>query len=99
MLTSPTDRNNGSQTGRDLYRQARHKLYTTTFADYEQDIREQLTGMFGPFGFDAERDIEAITINRWSHGYAYDYMELYDPEWPKGEAPHEPSGTVSGCLP
>ena len=89
MLTSPTDRNNGSQTGRDLYRQARHKLYTTTFADYEQEIREQLTGMFGAFGFDAERDIEAITINRWSHGYAYDYMELYDPQWPEGEAPHE----------
>ena len=89
MLTSPTDRNNGSQTGRDLYRQARHKLYTTTFADYEQEIREQLTGMFGAFGFDAERDIEAITINRWSHGYAYDYMELYDPKWPEGEAPHE----------
>jgi len=99
MLTSPTDRNNGSQTGRDLYRQARHKLYTTTFADYEQDIREQLTGMFGPFGFDADRDIEAITINRWSHGYAYDYMELYDPEWPKGNAPHElgrkPYGRIS----
>ncbi|WP_435219629.1 hypothetical protein [Luminiphilus sp. nBUS_07] len=99
MLTSPTDRNNGSQTGRDLYRQARHKLYTTTFADYEQDIREQLTGMFGPFGFDADRDIEAITINRWSHGYAYDYMELYDPEWPTGKAPHElgrkPYGRIS----
>ena len=89
MLTSPTDKNNGSQTGRDLYRQARHKLYTTTFADYEQEIREQLTGMLGAFGFDAERDIEAITINRWSHGYAYDYMELYDPEWPEGQAPHE----------
>jgi spermidine dehydrogenase len=89
MLTSPTDRNNGSQTGRDLYRQARHKLYTTSFADYEREIREQLTGMFGAFGFDADRDIEAITINRWSHGYAYDYMELYDPEWPEGEAPHE----------
>jgi len=99
MLTSPTDRNNGSQTGRDLYRQARHKLYTTTFADYEQDIREQLAGMFGPFGFDADRDIEAITINRWSHGYAYDYMELYDPEWPTGKAPHElgrkPYGRIS----
>ncbi|MDB2400243.1 NAD(P)/FAD-dependent oxidoreductase [Porticoccaceae bacterium] len=99
MLTSPTDKNNGSQSGRDLYRQARHKLYTRTFADYEREICEQLTGMFGAFGFDAERDIEAITINRWSHGYAYDYMGLYDPEWPKGEAPHElgrkPFGRIS----
>lgn len=99
MLTSPTEKNNGSQSGRDLYRQARHKLYTTTFADYERDIREQLTGMFGRWGFDADRDIEAITINRWSHGYAYDYMELYDPEWPEGQAPHElgrkPVGRIS----
>ena len=99
MLTSPTDKNNGSQSGRDLYRQARHKIYTTSFAEYEQDIREQLNGMFGAFGFDADRDIEAITINRWSHGYAYDYMELYDPVWPEGEAPHEqgrmPFGHIS----
>ena len=55
--------------------------------------------MLGAFGFDADRDIEAITINRWSHGYAYDYMELYDPEWPEGEAPHElgrkPFGRIS----
>jgi len=45
--------------------------------------------MFGPKGFDAERDIEAITVNRWSHGYTYDYMDLYDPEWEAGKAPHE----------
>ena len=33
------------------------------------------------------------------HGYAYDYMELYDPEWPEGQAPHElgrkPFGRIS----
>jgi spermidine dehydrogenase len=38
---------------------------------------------------DSDRDIGAITINRWSHGYAYEYLELYDPVWKKGEAPHE----------
>ena len=27
--------------------------------------------MFAAKGFDADRDIEAITVNRWSHGYAY----------------------------
>ena len=89
LSCTPTDENDGSQTARDLYRLGRHKLYTTTFEDYEKEIRDQLNGMFGPTGFDAERDIEAITVNRWSHGYAYEYRGLFDPEWPEGEAPHE----------
>jgi len=45
--------------------------------------------MFGQYGFDADKDIEAITVNRWPHGYAYEYMELFDPKWRKGQAPHE----------
>ena len=55
--------------------------------------------MFGQYGFDPDRDIGAITINRWSHGYAYEYMELFDPVWKEGEAPHElgrkPIGRIS----
>ena len=89
MLTSPTGDNNGNQTARDIFRSTRHQLYTTSFEDYEKIIRDQLTGMFGATGFDADRDIEAITVNRWSHGYAYKYKDLYDPKWPEGEAPHE----------
>ena len=45
--------------------------------------------MFGANGFDADRDIQAITVNRWSHGYAYEYIELYDEDWAEGQAPHE----------
>ncbi len=99
MLTSPPVENDGTQTIRDLYRLGRHQLLATSFEDYERKIRDQLTGLFGPTGFDADRDIEAITLNRWSHGYAYGYMDLYDPEWPEGEAPHElgrmPLGRIS----
>jgi spermidine dehydrogenase len=55
--------------------------------------------MFGHLGFDAERDIEAITVNRWSHGYTYEYNRLFDPEWEEGQAPHElgraPIGRIS----
>ena len=69
--------------------EARYQLLATSFEDYEKTIRDQLTGLFGATGFDADRDIEAITVNRWSHGYAYDYRDLYDPEWPEGKAPHE----------
>ena len=41
-------------------------------------------------GFDPARDIEAITVNRWAHGYAYEYNRadaLFDPDWKEGEHP------------
>ena len=95
----PAPEGDGTQSGRDLCRLGRHRLHTTPFEDYEKEIRKQLTGMFGQYGFDPDRDIGAITINRWSHGYAYEYMELYDPAWKKGQAPHElgrkPIGHIS----
>ncbi len=43
----------------------------------------------GEHGFNHETDIKAITVNRWPHGYAYEYMSLDDPEWAEGQAPHE----------
>jgi spermidine dehydrogenase len=40
-------------------------------------------------GFDAERDIAAITVNRWPHGYAYEYNELFDdPSFGPDKGPH-----------
>ena len=59
------------------------------FADYEQQIREQLQAILGRHGFDHEQDIQAITVNRIPHGYAYPYLALDDPSWPEGQAPHE----------
>ena len=89
MGNAPAPENNGGQTGRDLYRIGRRKLFETPFSTYERQIERQLTSMFEDFGFDADRHVEAITVNRWPHGYAYGYMDLYDRDWPAGEAPHE----------
>jgi spermidine dehydrogenase len=74
---------------RDQHRVGRYELLATSFATFEEKIRDQLDRMLGPAGFDAARDITAITVNRWPHGYAYEYNPLFDPEWPNGEAPHE----------
>lgn len=52
-------------------RAARQVLYTRPFADFETALRDELTRYLGPGGFDADRDITAITVNRWGHGYAY----------------------------
>jgi spermidine dehydrogenase len=49
----------------------RHDLLTTSFEDFERNIRDQLGRVLSNGGFDPARDIEAITVNRWPHGYAY----------------------------
>ena len=89
----------GDQSSRDLYRLGRHQLLSMSFEDIEAATLSQLSGMFGATGFNAETDVEGITANRWAHGYAYEYMELHDPAWPDGEAPHElgraPIGRIS----
>ena len=61
-------------------RAARKTLFGLKIEDYERRIREDLTRMLGPGGFDAERDIAAITVNRWSHGYSYGPNTLMEPE-------------------
>lgn len=47
----------------------RAEMIGTSFRDYEKQIREQFTGMFGGAGFDARRDIAGIILNRWGHAY------------------------------
>jgi spermidine dehydrogenase len=63
---------------RGAYRAARAQLYAMSFGDFEAHLRDELTRMLGPGGFDAGRDIAAITVNRWGHGYAYGFNTLYD---------------------
>lgn len=58
----------------------RHKIMSTTFAEYEKQAVEQLDRMLGPAGFQSAKDISAITVNRWPHGYAYSENSLFDPE-------------------
>jgi spermidine dehydrogenase len=74
---------------KDQYRLGRAELLATPFEQIERGIRTQLAGMFAEEGFDPAREIAAITVNRWPHGYAYAYNRFYDPEYPEGEAPHE----------
>ena len=46
----------------------------------ERNARDELTRILGPGGFDANRDIVAITVNRWGHGYSYSGSTLDDKE-------------------
>ena len=73
---------------KDQYRVGRAELLATPFETFEHHVRDQLGRMFGAGGFEPERDILAITINRWPHGYAYGYSSLFDPDFAEGQEPH-----------
>jgi len=64
---------------KDQYRAGRFELLNTTFETFERNVRDQLGRMLSAGGFDPARDIQAITVNRWPHGYAYEYNELFEP--------------------
>jgi spermidine dehydrogenase len=78
----------------------RMELYTTTFETMERNIRDQLARTLGAGGFDPARDIAAITVNRWPHGYAYEYNSLFDSFWLEGgetpcEVARKPYGRIA----
>jgi spermidine dehydrogenase len=80
------------------------ELEITSFEFFERKIRDQLGRMLGDGGFDPARDIEAITVNRWPHGYGFGYDPTTDevawtPEWPVQQRPwlrgRQPFGRIA----
>jgi spermidine dehydrogenase len=72
------------------WRAGRAELLETTFETFEREIRDQLVRTVGAGGFDPARDIEAITVNRWPHGYAYGQdSETGEIAWVLDEVPPE----------
>ena len=84
---------------RDQYRYGHMELFQTPYATIERNVRDQLGRMLGPQGFDPARDIAAITVNRWTHGYAYEYSTLWDPDFAPDERPcvigRQPFGRIT----
>jgi spermidine dehydrogenase len=79
------------------FRLGRQLLLSTSFAEYETRIADQLDRMLGPGGFQSARDIVAITVNRWPHGYAYSADSLFDPE-AQGPPPYEVARKRCGSV-
>jgi spermidine dehydrogenase len=77
LVHCPTAANQGLNM-REQYRAGRARLYALSFADFEREIRDELGRMLGSAGFEFDRDVAAITVNRWPHGYAYTPTPLYD---------------------
>jgi spermidine dehydrogenase len=88
------------RSAREQHLLGRVELFTTTFETMERNIREQLARVLGPGGFDPANDITAITVNRWPHGYAYEYSSLWDKFWLEGgetpcEVARKPFGRIA----
>ena len=79
------------------WKAGRHEILATSFETYEREIREQMDRVLGPGGFDSTRDIEAITVNRWPHGYAYGQnAETGEVAFVLDEFPYESGAWVQG---
>lgn len=52
------------------FREARYKMLSLGFEDYENEIRNHLSGMLPKEFFDFDKDVKSISVNRWAHGYA-----------------------------
>jgi spermidine dehydrogenase len=72
--------------GPEQWRAGRRQMLGTSFETFESHVLDQLEQAVGGAGFDAERDIHAITVNRWSHGYAYSPDLLWEPQWPNEQS-------------
>jgi len=87
-----------ADTARDQFAAGRWQLFELSFEDLERSMRDLLQRALGAGGFDAARDIEGITINRWAHGYAYEYMRPWDKFWPDGPLPIETARKAWGRV-
>jgi len=95
-------RNNEGLNRREQFRLGQYELLSTPYETIERDVRQQLADMLDGGGFDPARDIQGITVNRWSHGYAYMYDWLEEPyyeDWDDERYPHvrgrKPFGRVA----
>jgi spermidine dehydrogenase len=77
------------QNGTDQLRIGRAKLLATSLEMYETSIRQQLDAILGKAGFKSSDDILAITVNRWPHGYAYEYDPMLGAPSAPGSWPYE----------
>ena len=57
----------------------RAELLSTSFSSYERQVRQQLVTLFGGSGFDPQRDIAGIVLNRWGHAYVNPQPGFYFP--------------------
>jgi spermidine dehydrogenase len=84
--------------GPEQWRAGRRQILSTSFEEFEKHAKDQLNQALSEAGFDADRDIEAITVNRWPHGYSYSNSLLWGENYKEAEKPwvigRQPFGNI-----
>ena len=84
---------------RQAVRVGRQELYKMSFADLERPMRDLIARSMGSADFDPASDILGITINRWAHGYSFEYGAPFDNAfYPNGPLPGEVAATPFGRI-
>lgn len=55
----------------------RAELMGTSYQDYERQIYAQMMKLFGSSGFNPQRDVAGVILNRWGHAYSVPYPGFY----------------------
>ena len=82
----------------DQNRIGRAEMLATSLERYQHELRTQLDRMLGAGGFESGRDILAMTVNRWPHGYAPEFNALWDRALPEAERPHVRGRARRGAI-
>ncbi|WP_052958475.1 FAD/NAD(P)-binding protein [Aquamicrobium sp. LC103] len=81
------------------FRMVRAGLLETPFETFERAVRRQAAAVLGSGGFDPARDILAITVNRWPHGFTTGRNTLFEPAKPDDVSPtviaRQPFGRIT----
>lgn len=67
--------------GPDQWRVGRQRILKTPFETFEFHVKDQLSQALEGHDFNPDRDISAITVNRWPHGYAYSSELIWEPDY------------------
>jgi len=54
---------------KDQGKKGRLELLSTSYRTYELKIKDQMAELFGKTGFNPDKDIAGIVLNRWGHAY------------------------------
>ncbi len=55
----------------------RNELLHTSFPEYEQKIYAQMVKLFAASGFNPERDVAGLILNRWGHAYSVPFPGFF----------------------
>ncbi len=72
----------------DQNRAGRMALLQTPFETFEKHVRDEMGAALAGGGFDPDRDITGITVNRWPHGYAPEFNPLFEEVLPEEQQPN-----------